>query len=59
MATKGGGYVVVYITSTFLAMEKTNRCQLRSGTLEQHIPELASIAGLSFSVFCHATITST
>ncbi len=40
MATKGGGYVVVYITPTFfynrLAMEKTNRFQLRYGTLAQH-----------------------
>ncbi len=42
MATKGGGYVVVYITPTFfivdnrLAMEKTNRFRLRYGTLAQH-----------------------
>ncbi len=42
MATKGGGYVVVYITPTFfysgqcLGMEKTNRFRLRYGTLAQH-----------------------
>ncbi len=40
MATKGSGYVVVYITPTFfysgqslIAMEKTNRFRLKYGTL--------------------------
>ncbi len=45
METKGGGYVVVYIRAQMfkcatvdnrLAMEKTNGCRLRSGTLAQH-----------------------
>ncbi len=41
MATKGDGYVLVYITLIFLvdnrlAMEKTNRFRLRLGTLAQH-----------------------
>ncbi len=47
MATKGGGYVVVYITPTFfysgqslIAMEKTNRFRLRYGTLAQHFCNL-------------------
>ncbi len=40
MATKGGGYVVVYITPTFFysgqSLSDGNRFQLRYGTLAQH-----------------------
>ena len=53
MATKGG-YVVVYNTTknaplSRLAMEKTNRCRLRSGTLAGTLANLCMTSYTSYT----------